>query len=407
MNMGLIEELYSKHMFKDKQGIKSDWKSILSDYTEITGEELVFDTVRKKVTPETRERLWEAHYEAGNPTLPPTELEIGGDGSRKLLAYKEMSVEDSKDPEEVMRLNGYDPNEWDLIRLKVSEWTMGVENQNYSIGLEVRPKDKGELTVEEINALIDTTSIEPMIIEPTHKTGNNLLLIPLTDMHMGIADYGYYKPHQSEIYGLIISHTWEEIVFTIGSDLFHNDNFRGNTSSGTPIEAVDMEKAWDDTMKFYRPLLEAAQRQSQKVRIMYIKGNHDETISWAFVRALDAIYTNIKVDTKFEEAKCIVYRGSAIAITHGDKANDKRITDAMRDIFEEEMVGRSKYVIRGHIHTQKMQQLGGMSLYALGTAAKTDQWHQDKMFVGNQKQFELFVFNDYSLKNHMFIDGRG
>ena len=406
MNIKLLEKLYTKYIFEDIQGIKSDWEQIMDEYDELTGNTLVFETARKKITPAVRERLWSDHIATGAPSLPPTEREILGDGTQRLLAYMEMSEDDSKNPNAIMQMNGFDPKEWTLVKLKISEWTMGAKNQNYSVGLEVKPRDKTVLTIEDIDSMISRKRFEEIVIEPLASSGNDFLLLPLTDMHMGIADYDYYKGHQAEVNNIIERNSWDEIIFTIGSDLFHNDNFRGQTASGTFIEVVDMDKAWDDALDFYEPLIEAAQRHSQKAKIIFAKGNHDESMSWAFVKMLDRIYPNLEVDTKFEEAKCMVYKGNAVVFTHGDKAPDVRLAQAVRDLFEDEMSGRSKYVLRGHIHTQKMTQIGGVNVYALGTAAKTDQWHKDKFFLGNKKQFEVFTFNEYSMKEHIFIDGK-
>lgn len=63
------------------------------------------------------------------------------------------------------------------------------------------------------------------------KAEEYMLEIPLYDMHFGIADYEYYKQTLIEVLEIIERRTYKEINIIIGQDIFHNDDFRGRTSS--------------------------------------------------------------------------------------------------------------------------------------------------------------------------------
>lgn len=59
---------------------------------------------------------------------------------------------------------------------------------------------------------------------------------------------------------------------------------------------------------------------------------------------------------------------------------------------------------RGHLHTHKQFDDNGTHVIALGTANKSDQWHIDNGFVGNHKAFEIFVYDENTMRAHIFIE---
>ena len=95
-----------------------------------------------------------------------------------------------------------------------------------------------QLQLEEIlNAIKE--NVEPKRIEHVVSDGEGMLEIPLFDLHFPLSDH---TDKLRELLGIIESKNWDEINFVIGQDLFHNDDHRGRTSSGRPIERVDMVK---------------------------------------------------------------------------------------------------------------------------------------------------------------------
>jgi len=234
-----------------------------------------------------------------------------------------------------------------------------------------------------------------------------MLEIPLYDLHLGISSYEYYRKTLFEILEIINSRNYKEIYFIIGQDLFHNDDFRGRTSSGTDIEKVDIAKAWNDARKFYYHLIDNALKHSQKIKVVYSKGNHDESMSWAFVQMIKAQYGNqIEVNDDTKDRKVITFGKNFIGITHGD--NVKSRTKDLPQIFtmeypQEFANSTTRELHLGHLHRESEVDNYGIMMRRLSTANKTDDWHYDKGFVGAHKRFMLFEWSKEKLKSIHYV----
>ena len=138
-------------------------------------------------------------------------------------------------------------------------------------------EDQIERILESIEA-----NVTPVLVRPEKRPEPvpEMLEIPLFDQHFPQNDHIDVFAPLSEI---VSSRQWEEINFIVGQDLFHNDDFRGRTSSGREIERVDMAKGWEMAKAFYYHLISWALAHAERVKVIYSKGNHDESMSWAFV----------------------------------------------------------------------------------------------------------------------------
>jgi len=313
-------------------------------------------------------------------------------------------------PEELILRRGLDPKR---IRMKSGKSHYGqigttkneegyLVNSNLSFEFEEIPY---RLNEEKINELLDKRNIKAKKLKRTVTNGVGLFEIPIFDPHFGVNTFEDYENVQQQIANYILSKEWETILFVIGQDLFHNDDFRGRTTSGTLIEVVDMERAWEDVHRFYIPLFELALENAKNVNIIYSRGNHDETLGWAFVKSIERLYPQIEVDSRQAEHKIFTYHNVLLGYTHGDKVNDKKIVRNFEALFRIEMAKANRRIIkRGHLHTHKQFDDNGTHVIALGTGAKTDQWHLDNGYVGNHKAFEVFMYDENTLRAHMFIE---
>ncbi|MFL1672466.1 hypothetical protein [Paenibacillus dendritiformis] len=333
-------------------------------------------------------------------------FEINKDGSQSSSKLIQLSTEQKKSPKYLLEAHGFDPAHWELINAKASEWT-GYSKQDgqfpqYASKITVRPLHNKINFDKLIEVIKESTSPVEAFTSFTHLDDNDkkMLEIPLFDTHFGVSDYQYYSPTQQRILDKIKQHKWEEIVFIIGQDMIHNDDFRGRTASGTQIEPVDIEKAWEDCKKFYEPLIDESFKQSNRVKVIYSKGNHDESISWAFVQMLKARFPRATFDDSFIERKIHVFGDNFIGITHGDKAK-KNLHNIFPIEFPEMWAkAKNREIHTGHLHTEDSKDWYGMMVRTLATRNKTDKWHQDQGFVGGHKRFMLF---EYDLQNLVSI----
>lgn len=335
-------------------------------------------------------------------------VEIHKDKSQSSDKLIKMSENDSKTPEKLLEYHGYDVETWELISSRSNIWNAFSKDtgilQLYSSKISVKPiVNKSTFSVE--NLIESFKQLESVNIK-TNKTNiddKKLLEIPLFDAHFGISDYEYYQPTQQLVFDKLSSRKWEEVLFVVGQDMLHNDDFRGRTSSGTPIESTDMEKAWNDCRKFYEPLIEQAIKQSNSVKIMYAKGNHDESMSWAFVQLLKVRFPQAIFDDSMIERKVHVFGDNFIGVTHGDKAR-KNLHNIFPIEFPELWAkAKSREIHIGHLHVEDGRDYFGMMVRTLSTRNRTDLWHKNNGYVGGHKRFMLFEYSVQELDSIHYV----
>jgi hypothetical protein len=334
------------------------------------------------------------------------DLVINPDGSHTSTKPLEMSEAQMKDSDFLLNAHGYDPNKWIVVSAKSSVWNQHNKQDGtltlYASKITVKPKVNGF----DFDKLVEVIRKEtqPVVFKPPLEEGERLLEVPIFDPHFGISDYEYYKPTQQRILHNIKSKVWEEILFVVGQDMLHNDNFKGQTANGTQIEQVDMVKSWEDCKLFYYPMIDEALKHSKSVKVIYSKGNHDQTISWSFVQMMKERYPQVKFDDGFVERKIHTFKDNVfIGITHGDKARKN-----LHNIFPVEFPHEwSRAKVRelhtGHLHTQEDKDMFGMMVRTLSTGNKTDQWHKDEGYIGNHKRFMLFEYSEEALESIHYV----
>lgn len=332
--------------------------------------------------------------------------EIHKDGSQSSDKLVRMSIEESKNVEHLLKAHGYDKNVWELISARNNIWNSYSKVDGimtlYSSKISVKPLSSHfnyERFIESIH------NIKPLELKSEYQyvTNKRLLEIPLFDTHFGISDSEYYRPSLERIIKKITSRRWEEVLFVVGQDMFHNDNFRGQTSSGTLIETINMEKAWKDCLSFYQTLIQLANKNANQVKVIYSKGNHDESMSWAFVQTLKAMFPDVDFDDSFIERKVHTFGDNFIGITHGDKAR-KNLHNIFPIEFPMEWAkAKNREIHMGHLHVEDGKDVFGMMVRTLATRNKTDQWHKNNGFVGAHKRFMLFEFSETELESIHYV----
>lgn len=327
-------------------------------------------------------------------------FEIMPDGSHKSDKLVRMTEAQKKDNKFLLEAHGYDDS-WEIITAKSSMWNQHNKQDGtvtlYSSKITVKPKVNG-VNWDKLIEKIET--IHPKTITPEYIEGTDYLNLPLFDMHFGISDYEYYKPTQRRIAGLL-EKGYKGVLFIVGQDMLHNDNFKGQTANGTPIDKVDMEKAWDDAWLFYTELIELALKTSKQVKVMYSRGNHDESMSWAFVKALKARYPQADIDTRFAERKVHMLGLNFIGVNHGDKKKQDNLTENFATEFLYEWAkAKTRTVFTGHLHAERVVDKAGIILRRMPTGNKIDGYHDDHGYTTAHKRFQI---HEYSYEEELRI----
>ena len=321
-----------------------------------------------------------------------TEILAGGvQRSDKLI---KMNDKQSKDVEYMLKAHGFDPNEFELISVKNNIWNTNSKTQGvqtlYSSKISVKPKVDGF----NVDKLIEKLKIKPSILSYKEKQGENLLVIPYFDKHFGISTFEHYIPVLSKTISKIQSKTWSKILLICGQDELHNDGFTGQTTSGTMIDKVDMEKAWADAFNFESAIIDEAIKNSNSVEVVFSAGNHDQAMGWALAKALEVKYPQLYFNTEMKQFKAFTWENIFLGITHGDKANQQRAIKAILAEYGKLMTAsNTREILTGHLHHTKTHDDFGIVYRTLGSGVPTDSYHADHAFIGAMKQFQMLEYN--------------
>jgi hypothetical protein len=342
-----------------------------------------------------------------DPTLGYKQtLEILADGTHKSDKLLRMSAEQAKDVNYLLEAHGYDKETWELVSARNNIWNVYSKKDGvqvlYASKIVVRPK-RQQWTFEQLLEAIK--QVQPVYVDHDDDvdTSGYMLEIPLFDMHFGISDFEHYKETQKKIYRLIKSRKWERVLFIIGQDLFHNDNFKGTTANGTQIEAVDMPKAWADAERFYCPLIHSALTQCRDVHVVYSPGNHDQSMAWAFVKWLSAKFPQANYDDSVKQRKVHVFHRCFIGITHQDKGSKDLINIFPAEFPIEWAATVTREIHGGHWHKEDAKDSFGIMRRTLATANKTDKWHEENGFIGAHKRFQVFKWSHDALESIHYV----
>lgn len=372
------------------------WKQIPKEMAKLHEGKFTYDSCRQKYRSLNKELPIE---KVKDDIVKPfkEEVKINSDGTHISDKLIELSDEEMKDTNAVLLAHGYDPSEWELTSSQSSMWhhfnkEMSNPRTLYASKIKVKPKGYKLNT----NELLEIVKQTPKITyrPKVNKNTNKYLLLSLYDMHFGIADYKYYMPTQAKILEKL-KNSYKEVLLVVGQDAFHNDDFRGRTSSGRQIEQVDMVKAWKDATLFFEPIIKESLERNSKVSIVYSKGNHSETIEWAFVQYLKARYPQCQVDDSLKERKTHMLGNNFIGMNHGDKKNEKRLPENFATEFPLEWSkATTRTVFTGHRHHEMVIDIGGVLVRRMPTRNETDQWHEDMGYTTSHKRFQIHEFSE-------------
>ena len=208
------------------------------------------------------------------------------------------SEEDLKDDDFILRANGYDPSKWQIIEHNFNMWQhfnkeMDHPKTLYANKIRVKPKGNKFTYDDLVQVITDKTKVFDL---PTvkYKVKDKMALgIYYMDMHFGINTLEDYEETLIKTTNKIKSRIWQEVIITFGSDLLHVDNLNNTTANQTRINDVNIPQMIEDAKAFYETVIKTASKQSNKVNVIYLKGNHDQTTSGLLAHWLDARFRNV------------------------------------------------------------------------------------------------------------------
>lgn len=320
-----------------------------------------------------------------------------------------MTKEQAKDKDYVLKSHGFEPGEWKLKQATNNFWQQNNTEQGivdlYQSKIVVEPLVKEfdlDQWIERINS-----GIKPLPkIKNTNK-GDSYLAVPLFDLHFGNAEFETYQDTLAKtIKRISVGH--KKVLIIVGGDLLHNDNYRGMTSSGTNVDKVDMNKAWDNSFDYLSLIIEASLKNANEVSVMYVPGNHDEITGQTVIKSLERVYSksNLTIDSNQEMFKATMLGNNFIGMTHGDKSTFKKFNSIFSITFAE-MWGtkgvKTREVFSGHLHHEIVRDMDGLMLRQSPTDAPIDQYHKDNGYSMAHHRFQLVEYNEEEVEAIYYV----
>ncbi|MCC2745034.1 helix-turn-helix domain-containing protein [Leuconostoc lactis] len=305
-----------------------------------------------------------------------TEIVINKDGSQTSSTTLQMTQEQAKDPDYVLKAHGFDPDAWEIVSAKNNFWQQNSQENGlidlYQSKITVKPKSDDELTPQDIANLFKA-DIKPYTVKQVARDTHNLV-VPLPDLHFGITTLEDVKGHLDRLLELI-NKGYKTIVIEQLGDLFHSSQmWSSQTLKGTLLDEVDMVQAVEDAKQFFDVLVTASLENSTTLHIKQMAGNHSGNMEYMFMEYLKAKYPQvvIKNNIKFRDAYLLDNVG--IMLAHGDLA-PKNLPMLMANEFGGVWsLSHSREIHKGHFHNEKTVDNGGVISRQLGTVKPNDKY---------------------------------
>lgn len=389
------------------------WKHIAELMTNRFGESFSYDQVRAR----WRTNKDKIEYKPDPQETYGKKIKKNEDGSLDIDQLIEISKEQLKDDDYILDSHGYDPAKWEITSHQFSMWNhhnkVDGTKTLYSSKIKIAPKSNKLNWDELIKAIENREPKEPIPFKKHTSNESTYLELPFFDLHFGPATIEFYENTLQETLALL-QKSYREVLIVVGQDCLHNDNFKGTTANGTPIDKVDMVKAVDDAEVFYETIIAEAVKNSSHVTVMYSKGNHDESMAYMLARGLRNTFRkqpNITFDLSVKERKAYMLGTNFLGVTHGDK-NRKNIAANFSIEFPQMWAkATTREVHMGHLHRKRTTKQPleltidekGVIVRELGTGNPTDQYHEDNGFNLAHKEFEIFEYAETKKKHIHYV----
>lgn len=352
---------------------------------------------------EKRVRNVIAKYKQSNPVSAVEKVTfIGGDTIIDKVI--KLSPNQRKTKEDIMSAVGFSPIEWECVSAEIASWNGMVKGEDskpvvtdlYSVRVKVRPLKNG---FDLDKALEKISRLEPVKIQHKPVNGKGLLEVFLADPHRGLKNvYGHLLMAIVERAMAV-----EKVVIVFGGDEIHVDNVKNTTVNGTQLEPIDLNAAWEESYTFHFNLIHQILSMGKECEVIYIPGNHDATIAWTIVKALEKVLPGARFDTTIEQYKAMRWNNIAIGWTHGDKGKradfDRLFLKRYPMIFGDAKTVELHY---GHIHQESAKDSYGNMIRSLPTATAQSQWTIDGGYESVQR-FQLFEYDEDSLRAIYYV----
>lgn len=364
---------------------------------------MIFDDFGINLAPRTVSRYFGKQHNNNLKVMKNKELQteiiINRDGSQTSSTTVQMTKEQSKNPDFVLRAHGFDSDKWEILSVKNNFWQQNSQENGlvdlYQSKISVRPI-KNIVSIQDViqsfNHEIKSINIHNV------KTGKNNIVISLFDMHFGITRLENLESHLHQIAN-ILKKGYKRVEIIIGGDVLHSDFVtKTQTASNTQLDHVETIRALNEAESFFSTLIGMALELSEIVEVKAVSGNHDADSQFYFVWGLSKKFPQVSFDNQLNGTRLAFQFGNiGIMVAHGNLAL-KRLPMLFANEFSDIWASSTyRMVASGHFHTEKLSDVDGVVMHQFGTVKPNDPYEHANGYIVGRKHLQLLEFNDERL----------
>jgi hypothetical protein len=249
--------------------------------------------------------------------------------------------------------------------------------------------------------------------EVSHASEDLLAVYPLGDPHVGMKAY---KDEAGDDWDLVTAqevfcgvfdrlvktapHCQEAVIVNLG-DYFHRDNVAGVTERNRHVLDTDGNYMMmvDTGIKIMLQMINSALEHHQKVRVITIIGNHDDTGAMFLQAALKHMYQDeprVEIDCTSSVFQYFQHGSSFFGVHHGHTCKADKLPLVMATDRPKEWGDSSfRYWLTGHIHHDSRKEYSGCSVESFRTLAAKDNYAYSGGYRAGQDSKALVIHKDY------------
>lgn len=325
------------------------------------------------------------------------------------LEYK--GPKEVKTKEDLIRECEIDLTKWEISRMVHNAW--GKEgSQNYQVKAWLVPISTETVFQNDFKEFLKGYKPGPKTtrISVDNRKNRVCLVFPKQDAHFNKYDIEGYNSIEAR-FTMNLSSTMnmitkasatsriEEVVYIVGSDQFNSEWTSLTTKGTSQSNILSYQEAFkaicDHEVNVVRNLLE----NSDKVKVIFIPGNHDQYVGWHLIDWLEAYFKSeprLSFDSRINNTKYHKYNNTAIMLNHGDDIKPKDMAAKFPMGFKEEWSScKHFYIFSGDKHHEMSLDINGIKFYQVPqlSTAKSG-WDDKKGFTVSNAEQTAFVITE-------------
>lgn len=349
------------------------------------------------------------------------EHQVFGPGGQLLFSSYEPRI---RTLEDLVAAANIDLDYWEVTRQVVNNWEVTMKfppnrvhtDNNYQVKAWLQPRQIKPFE-DALRELVGEIAAAAPKVKRNYKKAKGpgyLAVVQIPDTHVNkrSLDESWTVDAAAEMFklaGLAIADEMRrsgrgvsEIVFLIGNDSLHADNFQGTTTGGTVLETVSHQeraiRAMIDALIYVIDEL----RDIAPVDVVTVGGNHDAYSSLFMAFVLEAHYRQtqgVTVDTSAAPRKYRRFGETLLGFYHGDKIKPQKLAMVMMAEAGRDMGETSHWEwLQGHRHgrsemTETVTEEAGVLVRFSPALCPPDKWHSAGGFLGNKRGAELLWYS--------------